>query len=167
MDYERNAVAARRRGAGGDRPDRDRASPGVLAAVGHAQGAGVSAGGVRARVLDRAPRARPPQHGMDPRERDLRYVARPVRGHRRVYPVGVRLRVLRLSRLGAPGPDRRQYLPLRRCAAAEGADHLFLATEAAARARARLSISLRHDEERRPCWKCAAVPSVAISITAG
>src|SRR6266436_3365548 len=102
-----------------------------------------SAGCCRARVLDRAPRPRRRQHEMDLRERDLRYAARPVRGHRRVDPVGVRLRVLGLSRLGAPGPDRRQYLPLRRGAAAEGPDHLFLAADAAARARARLSVSLR------------------------
>ena len=51
MDCERNAVARRRRGAGGDRPHRDRASRGVLAALRDTQGAGLSAGGVRARVL--------------------------------------------------------------------------------------------------------------------
>src|SRR2546430_12132519 len=73
MDGEGNAVARRRGAAGGDRPHRDRASRGVLAAVGHAQGAGLAAGGIRARVLDRAPRPGRRQHEMALRGRDLRY----------------------------------------------------------------------------------------------
>src|SRR5689334_11581185 len=129
----------------------------MLAAVGQAQGAELTAGGVRARLLDRASRAARGKREMDVRERDVRKTPGTLRGDRSFDPLGLRLRRVRLPRRRAPGAAGRRQLSLHRYSAAEGSDHVLVADDAETR-RLRGSAA---------CWRSVAAQSAAMPITAG
>src|SRR6516225_672177 len=102
----------------------------MLAALGQAQGAELAAGGIRARLLDRAAGTARWQRALDVRERHVRQAPGALHGDRSLDHVGLWLRDFRLPWCGAPRAARCRRLPLDRNVVAEGPDHVLVADDA-------------------------------------